>query len=132
MRYILLTFTNLIIAGSLMAGIHFAATGPFTDVCQATPTATVCQETNKSPQSANGTNSIYGPGSILAKVTTLLALIVGIASVIVIVVAGIKFAVSGGDSNGITSARNTAIYAVIGLLIAAVAQSIVVFVINKI
>lgn len=77
------------------------------------------------------TNPLFGPGSILNKVINLLSLIVGIASVFVIMIGGVKFMTSSGDPAGVSSARNTILYAIIALLITILAQIIVRFIISR-
>lgn len=57
--------------------------------------------------------------------------IVGIIAVIMIIVGGAKYVTSGGDSNGIQSAKNTIMYALIGIVIVALAQVIVQFTLTK-
>src|SRR5437868_11449661 len=124
MKRILLLFTGLAMLTAIVFNSHnVAAFDPFQVLCPINSKATVCQESHnpKNPQSANGTNSIYGPGSIVAKVTSLIAFITGVASVILIILGGIKYAASSGDSNSANSARSTILYAVIGLVIAAAA-----------
>lgn len=61
----------------------------------------------------------------------ILSIVVGIISVIMIIVGGIKFALSQGDSTQTNSAKNTIIFAIVGLVIVAAAQLIVKFVVNK-
>lgn len=61
----------------------------------------------------------------------ILSIIVGIAAVIMVVVAGLKYITSGGDSSNVASAKNTLIYAIVGLVIAGLAQAIVRFVLGK-
>lgn len=56
--------------------------------------------------------------------------VVGVAAVIMIIIGGLKYITSSGDSNNITSAKNTILYAIIGLIIVALAQFIVKFVLN--
>ena len=58
--------------------------------------------------------------------------IVGVASVIMIIVGGFKYVTSSGDSNSVNSAKNTILYAVVGLVVIALAQVIVRFVLNKV
>jgi uncharacterized membrane protein YuzA (DUF378 family) len=60
------------------------------------------------------------------------SLIVGIVAVIMIIVGGLKYITSGGDSNNVSSAKSTIIYAIIGLVVVALAQFIVQFVLNKV
>lgn len=132
MRRLILIISGLSLAITVAFGTGTVLAGPFDQVCRDTPQASACQDVNQEDnKNSSGNNSLYGPGSLLAKATSLVALAVGVTSVIMIIIGGIKFALSGGDSSGVTSARNTVLYAVIGLIIAAAAQSIVVFVINK-
>lgn len=70
--------------------------------------------------------------TLVEDVITIFSWIVGVASVLMIMVGGFKYITSQGDSNSINSAKNTILYAIIGLVIVAFAQVIVRFVINKI
>lgn len=78
---------------------------------------------------ATGTTKIQ---EIVTLVVNVFSIVVGIVAVIMIVVGGFKYITSGGDSGNITSAKNTIVYAVIGLVIVALAQFIVKFVLNKV
>ncbi len=77
-------------------------------------------------------NPLFGPSGVLTTVINLLSLIVGIISVFVIIIAGVKFITSSGDSNTITEARNAILYAVIALAITAAAQVMVRFLLSRI
>jgi hypothetical protein len=70
--------------------------------------------------------------NIVTDVVNIFSIIVGIVAVIMIIVGGFKYITSGGDSGNITSAKNTIVYAVIGLVIVALAQFFVQFVLNKV
>jgi len=67
----------------------------------------------------------------IGKVVDLLSVIVGIIAVIMIIVAGFRYITSGGNQESVKSAKNTLIYAVIGLVIVALAQIIVAFVLDQ-
>lgn len=67
----------------------------------------------------------------LATVVNLLSSIVGVIAVIMIIVSGFKYITAAGDANKVASAKSTLIYAIIGLVVVAMAQVIVRFVINK-
>ena len=69
--------------------------------------------------------------TIINTVITLLSWIIGVIAVIMIIYGGFKFVTSAGDSGKVTSARSTIIYALIGLVIVALAQTIVKFVIGQ-
>lgn len=65
-------------------------------------------------------------------VINLFSVIIGIIAVIMIIIAGLRYITSGGDANGITAAKNALIYAIVGLIVAALAQVIVKFVLGKV
>ncbi|HEX3568541.1 MAG TPA: pilin [Candidatus Saccharimonadales bacterium] len=77
----------------------------------------------------SGTNRIQ---SIVTDVVNIFSVIVGIVSVIMIIWGGFKYITSGGDSGNISAAKNTIVYALIGLVVVALAQFIVQFVLNKV
>lgn len=70
--------------------------------------------------------------TILKTVINLFSLAVGIVSVFMIIIGGFKYITSGGDSNNLTSAKNTILFAIVGLVIVALAQFIVRFVLSKV
>ena len=89
----------------------------------------------------SGINSAKGTGApdnvteddgLIKKVVNLLLWAIGIISVIMIIIGGIRYAISNGDSNQVTAAKNTIMYAVIGLVIAIFAYAIVYFVFDQI
>jgi hypothetical protein len=67
----------------------------------------------------------------LKTIVNTLLFIIGAISVIMIVIGGIKYTTSNGDSSAVTSAKNTILYAVIGLVIALMAYAIVNFVLGQ-
>lgn len=67
---------------------------------------------------------------LIATAIDLFSLIIGIIAVVMIMVGGVKYITSQGDSGNVTAAKNTILYAVIGLVIVALAQLIVRFVLG--
>lgn len=67
----------------------------------------------------------------IANIVNVLSMIIGIIAVIMIIIAGFRYVSSGGNSDKITSAKNTLVYAIVGLVIVAVAQIIVRFVLKQ-
>ena len=61
----------------------------------------------------------------LTNIINFLLLAVGALAVVMIIVGGIKYILSAGDSSKLTSAKNTILYSVLGLIIAVLAYSIV-------
>jgi hypothetical protein len=72
-----------------------------------------------------------GLADLASTIINVISVLLGIVAVIMIIVGGFKYVLSNGDSNAITSARNTVIYALIGVAVAALAQFFVKFVLNK-
>ncbi len=72
-----------------------------------------------------------GVSSTISSVINILSILVGVVAVIMVLFGGFKYITSGGDSGKVTSAKNTIVYALIGLVIAALAQVIVRFVLAK-
>lgn len=66
----------------------------------------------------------------IARAISTLLFVLGIIAVIVIIIAGIRFATSNGDPGATKQARNAVLYAAIGLVIAIFAYGIVNFVIS--
>jgi len=70
-------------------------------------------------------------GNIINTVINVFSIIVGAVSVIMIIVGGFRYITSGGNDQSIAGAKNTIIYALIGLVIVVLAQVIVHYVINR-
>lgn len=68
---------------------------------------------------------------IIKTIINVLSVIVGVVAVVMIIFGGLKYITSGGDSSNVSSAKNTIIYAIIGLVIVALAQFIVRFVLDR-
>lgn len=76
-------------------------------------------------------NSAEQANSTVATVINVFSVIVGAVSVIMIIYGGFRYVTSGGESGNISSAKNTILYAIIGLVIVALSQFIVKFVLSK-
>ena len=86
-------------------------------------TSANCSTDNTATDKVNGT---------ITTVINVFSTLVGVIAVIMIIYGGMRYITSGGDSGKITSAKNTIIYALIGLVVVALAQFIVKFVLNKV
>ncbi len=73
---------------------------------------------------------LFGDTGVFKQVTNTILYIVGIIAVIMLIIGGIRYVISGGDSKKVTDAKNTVLYAIIGLVIAFLAFAIVNFVIS--
>jgi glucose uptake protein GlcU len=69
---------------------------------------------------------------VFGEVANILIFLVGAVSVIMIIIGGLRYVTSNGDSKNVESAKNTLLYAVIGLIVAIVSYAIVNFVVTNI
>ena len=75
--------------------------------------------------------NLFGTGGLFQTITNVLLFVIGAISVIMLIIGGIRYVVSGGDSSAVTSAKNTILYAVIGIVVAILAYAMVNFVITS-
>lgn len=64
-------------------------------------------------------------------VANVLIFIVGAVSVLMIIIGGLRYTLSAGDQSAITAAKNTVLFAVIGVVIAVVSFAIVNFILTR-
>jgi hypothetical protein len=69
--------------------------------------------------------------NLAKKVVNLFSLVVGAISVIMIIYGGFRYITSGGATEKVGDAKKTLIYAIIGLIVVALAQLIIHFVLNQ-
>lgn len=73
---------------------------------------------------------LFGDNGVFKRITNTILYIVGIIAVIMLIIGGIRYVTSGGDAKKVTDAKNTVLYAIIGLIISLLAFAIVNFVIS--
>mgnify|MGYP001170086102 CR=1 FL=1 len=84
----------------------------------------------------DGVNAIGGKGqtnltTFIQTIINVLLFVIGAVAVIMIIIGGIRYVVSGGDQAAVTGAKNTILYSVIGLVVALLAYAIVNFVLDN-
>lgn len=62
---------------------------------------------------------------VFKNVVNILLFIVGAVAVVVIIIAGIRYVTSAGNATAVSAAKNTLMYAIIGLIVAFLAYAIV-------
>ena len=124
MKKILITF-GLIIA---IIGSFITAAGIYENKVYADSAADLI----KQGADSTGQQDSRSAGDIAKDVVNIMFFIVGVMAVIMIIWGGIRYVLSAGNSAALTSAKNTIMYAVIGLIVAILAYTIVNFVINTV
>lgn len=83
---------------------------------------------------AKGTNQtadLFGSSGIFRTITNVLLFVLGAISVIMIIIGGLRYVISGGNSTAVTAAKNTILYAIVGVVVALLAYAIINFVLNS-
>lgn len=100
--------------------------------CVFTPEATALtlQEGAEAARCDNCPSNLFGDTGVFRQITNTILYIVGVVTVIVLIWGGLRYVLSGGDSKKVTDAKNTVLYAIIGLIISFLAFAIVNFVVD--
>lgn len=125
------TFIHKIMLSLAVVGLFAVPLAPATVFAQSKED--ICKGFEVAGGTANCAEPADGPSvnSTIKLVVSILSFIVGVAAVIMIIIGGFKYITSSGDSNNIASAKNTILYAIIGLVVAVLAQVLVRFIINQ-
>jgi hypothetical protein len=77
----------------------------------------------------SGLHQVGGGGidvlHILSVIVSILSILIGAVAIIVIILSGFRLITSGGDSNKVAAAKNTLIYALVGIAVAVLAPWLV-------
>ena len=120
-------FTKILTVGMLMVGLLGVLTPAVSaangiNICSGNENSIYCKNKNTGETQVNG---------IIKTIVEVLLTAVGAISIIMIVIGGIMFALSSGDAQKAAKARNTVLYAVVGLAVSLFASAIVNFVFNR-
>lgn len=131
-QFILIAMASVpLLTASLATGV-VSAVAPdniINGVCQGTNNAANGSDSTSCGNAGNGSNNA-DLKSLAGKIVSIFSIIVGIVAVIMIIYGGFRYITSGGDSGKVGGAKNALIYAIIGLVIVALAQFIVHYVLN--
>ncbi len=123
---------GLLIPAVGMAGVAYAAdpaapAGP--DIQSQLKTGACLNTTGCADDTVKPEGRVNG---LIKDVINIFSLVVGVVAVIMIIIGGLRYIISGGESGNVTGAKNTILYAIIGLVVVALAQIIVRFVLDRV
>lgn len=104
--------------------------GVFATAVVSNVSALTLQEGAQAAQCDGCPSNLFGDNGVFKQITNTILYIVGIIAVVMLIIGGIKYVISGGDAKKVTDAKNTILYAIIGLVISFFAYAIVNFVIS--
>lgn len=114
------------------AGLFAAAPALAIDCSSASSLNTVQCGVNSVTSSNQNQSSGGNIDDTIRAVFQIITLIAGVLAVIMLIIGGLRFVTSGGSQDAVKNARNTILYAVIGLFIVVIAQLLVHFVFNNV
>lgn len=117
----LILITVLVTVTSFMVASHADAVG-------------FSQSISDGANSAHGVDQpadLFGQSGTFRTITNVMLYLVGAISVIMLIIGGIRYVVSGGDSTAVQGAKNTILYAIVGIVVAILAYAVVSFVIGS-
>lgn len=133
-KNIILALSALFIIAAPVA-VYAAPVSPDVGVCQGAGTLQIGTGTNNAPSdttsNCNAQDQTSKVNNIISTILNVLSVVVGIIAVIMIIIGGFHYITSGGSDEKVKKAKNTLLYAVIGLIVVALAQIIVKFVLSK-
>jgi len=77
-------------------------------------------------------SELLGENGVISRLSTIVLLGVGAISVVMLIYGGFRYILSGGDAKKVTDAKNTILYAIIGLIISLLAYAIVNFILTSV
>ena len=129
MKKIKLIVASLLFAASVSVGGAALVASP---ALAATPEQSACEGSGGTwagTTCSQGTRTLTGT---IKSVGNILIFLTGAISVLMIIIGGVRYSLSGGDQGTITSAKNTILYAVVGVVVSVAAYAIVNFVLTNI
>ena len=88
-------------------------------------------EVNKGITAAGGTATTTSLPTLIENIISVLLFVAGAVAVIMIILGGIRYITSNGDQAQVKAAKDTIMYAIIGLIVAILAYAIVKFIVSK-
>lgn len=76
-------------------------------------------------------STLFGNAGIFTQVINTLLFAVGVLSVIMLIFGGLRYVISRGESKAVEAAKNTVLYAIVGLIVSILSYAIVNFVVNS-
>jgi len=127
------------LAGTLAVPLMAVGAGLFVPTNTFAANSTTCNTTTLTinggadcTQDSNNNTpaSLFGNGGIFQTVVNIFLFVIGAIAVIMLIYGGIRYTISGGDAKNVTAAKDTILYAIVGIVVAVLAYAIVNFVIT--
>jgi ABC-type Na+ efflux pump permease subunit len=82
------------------------------------------------PTETKGTD-LFAQNGLFKKIADTLIFIVGAVAVIMLIIGGLRYVLSAGDSKNVTAAKDTILYAIVGIVVALLSFALINFVVGQ-
>jgi len=120
---------ELVISSSFALSLLLSPVNTYAQIVPGAEKVEVCAGIDSNGTGTCDTTAVSKLNSTLGTFINIFSVIIGIITVIMVMVSGFKFITSNGDPNGVSSAKTTLVYALVGVAVVALAQVLVHFVI---
>lgn len=120
---------GLLLVPALVLGLGFLAPATAGAVCDPN-NLTVSGGVDCAGANSGTPTTLFGETGIFQKIVNIMLFIVGAVAVIMLIIGGIRYVTSNGAQDQVTAAKNTIMYAIIGIIVAVLAYAIVSFVVT--
>lgn len=133
MKILILRLSSILLLTVLslsFGGASALAFDPLATPCQGNSSSAVCQ--GNQTQNGKGSDPVGGPGGIISTAANIIALVAGVAAVIMVMLGAFAFVTSGGNQESIAKAKGRISSGLIGLIIVSLAWAIARFITDRI
>ncbi len=122
----------LLLVPMVALGLSFAAPLAGAATCQSGDMSINCGA--NAAQGDGQPSSLFGDGrdeGLFKQIVNIMLFLIGAVAVIMLIIGGVRYVISGGKQEDVTAAKNTIMYAIIGIIVALLAFAIVNFVVGR-
>jgi hypothetical protein len=110
------------------ASLAFA--GPTMAANNCDPNALTIENGAQCAKADSAKDNLFAPNGVFSTIANTLIFLVGAIAVIFLIIGGLRYVISNGDSKNVTAAKDTILYAIVGIVVAVISFALVQFVIN--
>ena len=123
---------GLLLVPAIVLGLSFAVAPAAFAACDTGSISSDPLSGGASCAQGNGTASnLFSSGGVFQTIVNVLLFLIGAIAVIMLIIGGVRYVISGGDQAQVTSAKNTILYAIVGIVVAFLAYAAVNFVMTS-
>lgn len=121
--------TSIVVSAFAVFAMLFVPVALVSESVSAAPKDEICKGINNNSTGKCDTTGDNNFGEFVKRIINILLFVIGAIAVLMIVIGGLRYVISGGDGAQTKAAKDTILYAVIGLVIALMAYAIINFVV---